>query len=497
MPPKPKRARTTSGTEEDAAATAAATQPTATPGSAGGGADHAPADADGGPSHAGAYSRQHLVRRASLFNPYSRPHPKARRRPKRTISVPESGLTQYPTKIFAMEPEDQLNLGDLHGNVLKLIFVLISRGILSISKENEEDYASLVKIYEKMPTSVKTCKSFTGPPAFTMAPLGEILPELQTAPPLAPQDIALFRDILNRITVKPIAVLRLIGDEFADRGHSDYLMILLFVLLKLSGQTIECVLSNHTAELLRYLEDPSKFSDNRSIPPCQRSSKFRFQDDKSIPLFQRLSMCGLLALTDDPAFNVTREEVRELFREYYLPCLKLISYTLNPEENEITIYSHAPIGLETIRRLVDYFNDEIPPPQNCPPFTKRLEYHAATAKELADTIRAINERFDLYKNAGEIHTLLPNISDSTNPVQNVLWQRDTRFLDRPLTLTPGGDKVFFNHGHDGNAPEAENVDNLDKDNDLGKGMKGGKGRPLRMMSAAGCPDSTAATPQPS
>ena len=59
----------------------------------------------------------------------------------------EIDLREYP-KPFSESNNQDLTIGDLHGNTLKLIYFLIKEGIVEMS---EKDYESLVKLYDSIP----------------------------------------------------------------------------------------------------------------------------------------------------------------------------------------------------------------------------------------------------------------------------------------------------------------------------------------------------------
>ena len=118
-------------------------------------------------------------------------------------------------------------LGDLHGNALKLLFFLTYLGIFQI---NEEIYKRLVHIYHT-PTAALT---------------QELLDEFD----FIVGDIP----ILNRTLL-----VRLIGDELADRGSNDYFTLRILEKLYLEEIPIEILLSNHGIGFIEAYEDKPTF----------------------------------------------------------------------------------------------------------------------------------------------------------------------------------------------------------------------------------------------
>lgn len=120
-------------------------------------------------------------------------------------------------------PPTEVTIGDLHGNALKLIFVLIKEGVLDLPKDC---YDYFVDIYN--------------------------------ADPINKDKVNFFQQhILPYITLKPgaeITKIRLIGDELADRGGNDYFTLKILQKLKqlLPRNALEIIISNHGTGFLKY-----------------------------------------------------------------------------------------------------------------------------------------------------------------------------------------------------------------------------------------------------
>lgn len=302
----------------------------------------------------------------------------------------------------------EITIGDLHGNAIKLMFMLVKHGIATnISKE---DYNRLVEIY-RTPTK-----------DLTKELLGE------------------FNEVLAKIKFNSDSTIRLIGDELADRGNNDYFTLKILEKLNEHKVPVEIIVSNHSIEF---------------IEACEK------QDDFHAPMLSQgghaPSMEKLQILVETGI--VTREEILEIAKKAYKPTLRAISYSLSEDNKEITIYSHAGIGLNTIKSLAQKLN---------------VEFKDTTAEDLARTIDNINEQFQTHVQNNTVNTLYTrekmysgysgysDLSDA--PVEFIMWNRLYHHIDRPAVHS--GYNVNFVHGHDSSDPTKDNIYNLD--NSLGK-----------------------------
>lgn len=274
---------------------------------------------------------------------------------------------------------NQITIGDLHGNAMKLIFMLVKHGIAS--NINEDDYNSLVAIYR---TSIYA---------------------------LNKEHLDRFNGILSNMTFTTDTLIRLIGDELADRGSNDYFTLKILEKLHEQEVPVEILLSNHGIEFIEACEIQKDFK-----PPML---KFGHAD----------SMENLQVLVDKKI--VTRQEILEIADKSYKPTLRAISYSLSEDEKEITIYSHAGIGLNTIQSLAQKLE---------------VDYKDATVEKLAKTIYNINVQFQKHARNNTLHSLYSNeimfdaysgFADLSNaPVESIMWNRSYN------TINTGG---FFAH----------------------------------------------------
>ncbi|CAM2742766.1 Dot/Icm T4SS effector Wip [Legionella worsleiensis] len=295
----------------------------------------------------------------------------------------------------------ELSVGDLHANAMLLLYFLVTNGVVKISAT---DYAQLKDIYLKRE--------------------------------LTRNDVTAFNSIIDALVIEAKPLIRLIGDEVCDRGENDYFIFKILDKLKKSGVAVEILLSNHGIEfLIPYEEQKHTLDVNNLFAP---NINFGGQAQSMNNLRNSIE-CGI----------IRANEVNSLIKDSYLPCLKLISYTLSG--SVITIYSHAGVGLETIRALAEKFKD------------KGVVYQDDTAEQLAKTIEAINWVFAQHVRTGTVHTLPVDLAKSCDfrddPVNFLLWNRDYTELSR--NQEHNGYTLFYVHGHDSGEKTHENIVNLD------------------------------------
>lgn len=68
-----------------------------------------------------------------------------------------------------------------------------------------------------------------------------------------------FNTILDRIVFEKGRMIRLLGDELADRGANDYFTLKLLEKLQLNKVPVEILLSNHSVEFIESYEKKIAF----------------------------------------------------------------------------------------------------------------------------------------------------------------------------------------------------------------------------------------------
>lgn len=292
-------------------------------------------------------------------------------------------------------------IGDLHGNALKLVYFLVRQGIARLTATH---YARLVAIY-KIPQL-----------DLTLALLMEY------------QELVHSMEIMNRNTL-----IRLIGDELSDRGANDYYVLEILHKLHQEKVNVHILLSNHGAE---FIEAYERFD--------ERNHQFTVT---SLGHFAA-SLTALNTLVQRNLLDA--QYIFDRISDSYQPALKLLDCSLDPLSNSITIYSHAGIGIQSLRPLAKRFN---------------VIYEDNTRCELAATIEKINNAFHRFVDSNRVHQLCRDQSRKEgNPVEFIIWNRSYGGLDRSQKYH--GYSLSFVHGHDANDKTQANIFNLD--NYLGK-----------------------------
>ena len=124
-------------------------------------------------------------------------------------------LGKAPQPLENLNAYTHVSLGDIHGNALKLMYILIEEGVLKVTSEQ---YATLHRIY--------------------------MIPVIK----LTKEDIKDFENIVSILPINPQKAITIIGDELADRGNNDYFTLLILKKLHKAGLNIDIMLSNHSVE---------------------------------------------------------------------------------------------------------------------------------------------------------------------------------------------------------------------------------------------------------
>lgn len=300
----------------------------------------------------------------------------------------------------------EITIGDLHANPIKFLFFLRRHGIAT--GLTSEDYKNLVKLYKK------NTDNFTH------------------------YDLKIFNELLSKMQIQSNALIRLIGDETADRGQNDYFVLKILQKLRQNQVRYEILLSNHGAEFVEAYETQNDFN-----PP-----RIQYVHAQSAFNLQRWIDKGL----------VQHSEIKALIEEAYKPALKALSYSLSTDGKHITLYSHAGIGLNTIRDIAAILN---------------VNYADKSACQLAQTIDNIHHEFEKHVKNNTVHTLYKSSNMYKGyqglplhgcPFEFLMWNRHYESLERPEKHDDY--HINYVHGHDKEYNTASHIINLD--NDLGK-----------------------------
>ncbi len=311
------------------------------------------------------------------------------------------------SKNFLANPHTQITKGDLHGNFINILYLLVLHGIIELSGA---DYDSLVQL---------SCRP---------------------AQELNAGHLKAFKQILSRITVNHhnIGLLLLLGDELADRGSNDYFTLKIFERLAAENIPFEILLSNHGCEFICDYEKGAT-GYNEYVMPKEFTHSLR---EMKVLLRNDL---------------ITVDEIENLVEKCYKPYLKLISSTLTPDGG-IILYTHAPFGLAGFKSLADKFHityEDITVTALAQTIDK-INGAFNTLKNAGN----IHTLFDLdiigQVSRSESDALL---TEHNFPFEFLIWSRIHTNLDRPLSHN--GYTLTFVHGHDSTPFSAPNVVNLD------------------------------------
>lgn len=304
-----------------------------------------------------------------------------------------------------MDGVEEITSGDLHANAVRLLYFLVRHGVCQIETA---DYDMLTMIYQLPDTDAASLQSFK-----------DIISRLQ---------------VVNRETL-----VRLIGDEVADRGQNDYFILKILEKLCQEGARVEILLSNHGVEF---------------VEACERFKERQNQLQPTTLIWKHnQSFRNLATLVRNQL--VLADEVLSLYEKIYKPMLKLLSYNIDEDPHGITIYTHAGVGLETIRRLAQKF---------------MVTFADDSPEALATTIEAINQKFQEAVNNNTVHLLYNHFelakgyygemqAQEDNAIEYLIWNRNYSALERPALYK--GYALSFVHGHDDGEPTAENIFNLE------------------------------------
>ncbi len=291
----------------------------------------------------------------------------------------------------------QCTMGDLHANAIKFLYVLIRNGVLACSPEH---YQRALMLYQA---------SFT---KHTKQQFDTLIDSLE---------------VINSTTL-----IRLLGDTLADRGNHDWFVLKIFEKLMHAGVSVRITLSNHDQIFLNV------------IGLNGESAK------ATLPLPDNISRSYLALYRSLEDGIMTKSSVDDLVNQVYLPQLILLDYSFYNEQ--LTIFSHAPMDLDTIKELAQQFE---------------VLYEGPCMFGLMRTIEQINKQFKHMISLG----LLNQAIGLNTAVYNAIWMREKGlFLARGNQETRDIPGLRFVYGHDLGCPKESLPANIIRlDNSVGKG----------------------------
>lgn len=259
----------------------------------------------------------------------------------------EANISEHPLVEPGHHPAE-ITLGDMHGNVLRLIYSLIAEGAITL--ETPEDYESLFAIYMD-PMWDEPVEKWSDHVEYLLAE---------------------FQRITSKIKVNPpFSFLRLIGDEVSDRGTSDLLTLSFLDTLEEKMKRsdpqakIQALLSNHSADFI-HCQRPKEYGPYAPKVKDEGNARRSYYNYvKAIEYFKNKDSNFIKDKVIKPYIN-------------HLNRIDLFSYKIDEANNTFYLFTHAPVGRETIIGLAKLY--EVP-------------FQDKTMQQLGATMDAINKKF--------------------------------------------------------------------------------------------------------
>ena len=327
-------------------------------------------------------------------------------------------IYQYPVnKLIRAKPYDvtmdNLVIGDLHSNAMKLIHILIQNGVADLNPDTLEQKQS---VYEEM----------------AAAYLGN--------------DTNRFRDLVhaNLVFNTNTPFIRLIGDTLSDRGINDQFVLEFYNKMFDDKVEFAVTLSNHDVGFLNV-----------------RFKNFKFEseapDDDEINMEAGVIPCTSLINFIASADEETKNRMLAIYDHDYMPNLKIIDYQFDPDTNTFSLCTHAPFGLKSLKELADQLN-----------ITFDLEH--ANVGAIIAVIDKINDKLPELIRAGDILASSTN-HEGKDPLWKSMWQTLDASYD-PDDFRPVHNGINFRYQHGHTTPEFVPPQYIDVvDNIRGKGSK--------------------------
>ncbi|MCA0403336.1 MAG: hypothetical protein LCH30_05990 [Proteobacteria bacterium] len=270
-----------------------------------------------------------------------------------------------------------------------------------------------------------------------------------------------FYAVLENLEVANRGLLRLIGDELADRGKNDLLTLIFMGFLGKQDIDLRINISNHSNQFIAHQEG---LEDSSEVDPRQKPSLRNYQT----------------LLTHQVIDPETMGEIERIVEEVYKPSLKAIDYQIvEGTPPSIRLFTHAPVRFALVEKLAEKAD---------------LPYKADTVEDLARTIDGINAFLTGAVKQGTVHELCkkpPKAPEQPGdpegwighqleglekeqqmledyPWYYVAWNRWDNEIEADKTARPSAIKGFFGvvrynieyvHGHDNGITNAKHVIN--------------------------------------
>lgn len=257
----------------------------------------------------------------------------------------QAHLAQYPNPIqtLKLSHTKSISLGDQHANVVRMIYELITYGVIKLPEKYYEklcelhygkDPMSLGKIDINFLSDEKYCalrKKYRNPPT--------------------QEEIAEVKEIINRIEPGNNAhlLVRFMGDILADRGKCCYYVLLFLAKLLDLNINYTVIFSNHDAEfafscLVRNFVNILSNENTKYGKMFFKHPGAGELQKKELECFNSLKNTILCIQKNwiDP------KEIKELFFRCYVEKIKAIDVETDIDNKIISIFTHALCSVQTI-----------------------------------------------------------------------------------------------------------------------------------------------------
>jgi hypothetical protein len=317
-------------------------------------------------------------------------------------------LSRHP-RTNQLKELNQFTEGDLHANTMRLIESLVYHEIIEI---NQLDYEKILLLYtQALDDPDDTSK------------------------------IQAVLEVIKKIKIKNSKFLvRLIGDTLADRTGNDLFTLTLIDMLVSNRCNIRTLISNHDIHFVCAMMSAQNINDLKNR--CIMDSFFASNK-------QGISFIRLVNAIENGV--ETFDELKRMAQNYFSTLL-LLDYAINAE-NELEIFSHAPINLGSLKNLAEQFGLKYPDDQS-------------SHKEIIKFIDAVNLCFCSYIKAGNPY-VLDSVFDERfdTAASQIIWKREFshHFINPKL-------RIINVYGHDKSLDAKQIESNVIRlDNHQGKG----------------------------
>lgn len=315
----------------------------------------------------------------------------------------------------------ELHVGDLSGNSLLLLWILITAGLVRMDDTSYYDdfyelYSSIKDSNQKASIEIK---GMTPRQATTLST------DFKKLTPITPDQKETLSRILNNMHfVDTNIILCLYGDEVGDRLGSDWLMLQLLLCLAEEEIPYKILASNHLHFFVTNLLSTGDEDLDALAVKCQG-----------------VSLLHLIKSIDKEILD--KEQVLKQVEKIYKFQLNLIGYTFLANDKAMAIRAHAPFDLQSIVDAGDFYKIKRP-------------HIFKNAKEAALYIDSINAAFKtqyVYQyfsgnpEIPELDELSCTYDSANNPIGALLWEKNFKKVNRPVPECFKEIEATLYHGH--------------------------------------------------